>query len=488
MRRSWILAFLFLTLWQMLPHEGYNMLYAQDMGDESYGGGYNCEDDLGQYYSSLPCENTPCFEKCMICGGQFICDEFSGHSCEEKTRCPYCDKLLTQEEFLYHNCSTQDMGCLICGRPYEYCTCEGPVITPDTPPVIPSNPPVTPSNPPVVPSYPPITPSKPSSEGGDENSGNTEENRIDSVGYHTCPCLITFTANILRNSIDNDLMLNDLNNNFPGLTEALKRHIAFPETIQQGNNGTCASALIQKYLAENYPNQYIECVYALAKSGKYEPWGLEIPANSMLSGISDYELILEDGEDNHDNMYNQGINYTAVDALMQTAIQYWADSQNLQSLMLNYFTGYTYSVIFDYGNLGGITYEDRLRFLQNIAPTNIINCSYELSNEELSEKLHTYNSDVYMIMAGVSMDKYNKDGYYFGQQENFHALEIRGMEDGYIDYWSWGKYRATVSTNNYINNLTIIKRTDYAIQEKSNRESLRCNCVECTNTHCGVCM
>lgn len=28
----------------MLPHESYNMLYAHDMGDESYGG-YDCEDD-----------------------------------------------------------------------------------------------------------------------------------------------------------------------------------------------------------------------------------------------------------------------------------------------------------------------------------------------------------------------------------------------------------------------------------------------------------
>ena len=140
MKRAWLLAFLFLTLWQMLPHEGYNMLYAQGMGDESYGGGYDCEDDLGPYSSSLPCDQTPCFEKCTICGGQFICDEFSGHSCEEKTHCPYCDNLLTQEEFLYHNCSTQDMGCLICGKPYEDCICEGPVITPNNPSVPPNTP------------------------------------------------------------------------------------------------------------------------------------------------------------------------------------------------------------------------------------------------------------------------------------------------------------------------------------------------------------
>jgi hypothetical protein len=90
----------------MLPHEGYNMLYAQGMGDESYGGDYECKDDdgYGPYSSSLPCDQTPCFEKCTICGGQFICDEFKGHSCENKNKnhCPYCDKLLTIRVCLLH--------------------------------------------------------------------------------------------------------------------------------------------------------------------------------------------------------------------------------------------------------------------------------------------------------------------------------------------------------------------------------------------------
>ncbi len=185
MKRTWLLAFLFLTLWQMLPHEGYNMLYAQDMGDESYGGGYECEDDFGHYYSSVPCDDTPCFEKCTICGGQFTCNEFKGHSCEDKnkTHCPYCDQFLTQEEFLYHNCSTQDMGCLICGRPYEDCTCEGPIISPTNPYVTPSNPQVTPGDSIVVIYYPPSNETHTDGSGSNSNNNtqedDTEENDSD---------------------------------------------------------------------------------------------------------------------------------------------------------------------------------------------------------------------------------------------------------------------------------------------------------------------
>lgn len=103
MRRTWLLAFLFLTLWQMFPHEGYNMLYAQGMGDESYGGGYDCDDDgYGAYSSSVPCDETPCVTVCNKCHLTFDCDDISGHTCT--IRCSKCDAELTLDQYLYHNC------------------------------------------------------------------------------------------------------------------------------------------------------------------------------------------------------------------------------------------------------------------------------------------------------------------------------------------------------------------------------------------------
>ena len=138
MRRSWILAFLFLTLWQMLPHEGYNMLYAQDMGDESYGGGYNCEDDLGQYYSSLPCENTPCVTTCPGCGVTLACDALDDHICPaDNITCSSCGRSLTPEQYHNHNCSNNPFGEENDGEWYN----NPPEDTPPTTDPTPNNPP-----------------------------------------------------------------------------------------------------------------------------------------------------------------------------------------------------------------------------------------------------------------------------------------------------------------------------------------------------------
>ena len=116
--------------------------------------------------------------------------------------------------------------------------------------------------------------------------------KTDSIGYHRCPCMITANAKFYLNDIDNDPKWDNLNKLYYGLTDGLKRHLAFPETIQQGNNATCAAALIQKYLAENYPDKYKECVYELAKNGKYEPWGLEIPAASNLKSLTKLSQVM----------------------------------------------------------------------------------------------------------------------------------------------------------------------------------------------------
>ena len=143
MKRTWLLAFLFLTLWQMLPHEGYNMLYAQGMGEESYGGGYDCEDDLGPYSSSLPCDQTPCVTPCPACHVTYACDEIDNHTCPaDNITCSSCGESMTPEQYLNHTCSNQneEERCAICGRTIDQCSCEGPVITPNNPSVPPSNP------------------------------------------------------------------------------------------------------------------------------------------------------------------------------------------------------------------------------------------------------------------------------------------------------------------------------------------------------------
>jgi len=485
---------------------------AQDMINET---GYKCNDGGLEYISPIPCDfMAACEEKCSSCQGFFDCDEIEEHEKGCYYECPRCNQRMTIMEMLSHYCEPKGLDpdfddpdfpddndddrnppnqdrvvCALCGAVMTYMeslthNCRRLNVNGNY-------------NSSLWYILQPVIGSGRSSSSNNNNESEfepTEEQplhaaqqsgeKTDSIGYHRCPCLITANAKFYLNDIDNDPKWDELNKLYDGLTEGLKRHLAFPETIQQGNNGTCAAALIQKYLAENYPDKYKECVYELAKNGKYEPWGLEIPLESNLNAISDYELRIETGDA---NKYNQGINFTADDALMQTAIQNWVDVNNLFRRMHNKITGNAYSVIDDDGNIGGMTADERSSFLFNVSPHSIVNNSGKTSYNELTQKLETYSPDDYTIMAGVNM-QYDDNGCYFGDSLSNHALEINGIEDGHINFWSYGKDGTTVKKDEIIKNLIIMKKTDYAKEEKKDRKSLVCNCPNCTNNGCSKCM
>ncbi|MBQ8008599.1 MAG: hypothetical protein IJ256_03615 [Bacteroidaceae bacterium] len=490
------------------------LLTAEEVSAQSY---YNemypdCnETDYGQGTVVLPCFEI-CRSQCSSCEGFFDCDEIAEH-----------------EKGCYYECNKCNQKMKVIERDKHKCKGDEPEPDPDPKPdndPKPESDPGKPDNPSgggpkgIPDQYlPNVTVNGKNKSsfnwwdwtlvyggggGGSSSSSNndngesvvtpTEEQplhaaqqsggKTDSIGYHRCPCMITANAKFYLNDIDNDPKWDELNKLYDGLTEGLKRHLAFPETIQQGNNGTCAAALIQKYLAENYPDKYEECVYELAKNGKYEPWGLEIPLKSNLKAISDYELRRETEDVNN---YNLGIDFTADDALMQTAIQNWSDNNNLFRRIHNKITGNAYSVIYDYGDIGGMTVDDRSSFLFNVSPLSIVNNSGKTSYNELAQKLKTYSPDDYTIMAGVDM-RYDDKGYYFGDSLSNHALEIKGIEDGHINFWSYGKDGTTVKKDEIIKNLIIMKKTDYAKEEKKDRKSLVCNCPNCTNDGCSKCM
>jgi hypothetical protein len=103
--------------------------------------------------------------------------------------------------------------------------------------------------------------------------------------------------------------------------------------------------------------------------------------------------------------------------------------------------------------------------------------------------MDSYNTDNYTIMAGVYM-KYNGQGYYFGNtnEDDSHALEVIGKDSGHTVFWSYGKQGTTIGEKDMFNNILILRKTDYAKQEKSTRKELKCECPHCTNTNCDVCM
>lgn len=86
-------------------------IYAQ-----MYSGEYICEDEWGEFASSVPCDEVFCVSSCTTCGAQNICED--NHECPTET-CQTCfeDYLKGTE----HSCATQK--CLSCGT--EYIIAEG---------------------------------------------------------------------------------------------------------------------------------------------------------------------------------------------------------------------------------------------------------------------------------------------------------------------------------------------------------------------------
>lgn len=204
-----------------------NALHAQNYNNEGY---YDCYDDGEWYISSFPCEIEACVTTCPFC--------HESYPCRDSHLCPIPPA------------PSDDTW----GNDYD-------------------------------------DEEEDHTDNGDDNSEyiynyNDSEGDVIVECSHHCPCLMTYGAMYLQDMIDSDCRWGELNKKYDSLTDALKRQIAFPETVQQGDNLTCASAVIQKFLVENYPQEYIDCVYNLAKYGKYDKWGLVIPAESNLNSIT----------------------------------------------------------------------------------------------------------------------------------------------------------------------------------------------------------
>ena len=509
------------------------LLTAAEVSAQSY---YNemypdCDaTDYGQGTVVLPCFEI-CRSQCSSCEGFFDCDEIAEH-----------------EKGCYYECNKCNQKMKVIERDKHKCKGDEPEPDPDPKPdndPKPESDPGKPDNPSgggpkgIPDQYlPNVTVNGKNKSsfnwwdwtlvygggGGGSSSNNNSEStgtntpeeqplhaaqqsggKTDSIGYHRCPCLITANAKFYLDDIDNDPKWDELNNRFPGLTDGLKRHLAFPETIQQGNNGTCAAALIQKYLAENYPDKYEECVYELIKNGKYEPWGLEIPAASNLKSLSYMDLWNENGNMANIN-FEQGIDYTYDDAFMQTAIQNWADNDTYFKSVTHAVAGYVYNPLKDNGEPdeksgtlfeSGMLFDDLSMFLNQNGLANSASYYKNVSSSELSDIFNEHSPESNTFMAGVRICN-NESGYYFcldgeytplkKEERSAHALELTNINNGHISAWSWGKQFTTVNQDSSIKNLIVIGKTDYAKKEKKARKELKCECPSCTNTSCDVCM
>ena len=290
-------------------------------------------------------------------------------------------------------------------------------------------------------------------------------------------------------------------NGYPYLTEDLRRQVEFPSSVQQGQNGTCGAAAIQKWLAENYPEQYIECVYRLANYGCYEPWGLWLDKDDKNPiGMTQVDVEIESGNnDRYKTLQDIGAQYTSVDAIMQSAIQTWAyNNEFVERWWHNWGFGTSgYDPREDDGNGGGMTYGEITEFMEDVAgKASIINNnkdrfkSQHITYDKLEEWV-TANTDEdfdsYTVFASVNIVNL-KDGKYFGDGKPDHFVEINGLNSGKIDFWSYGWNYTTFKTNCPVAELLILKNTKYGKEERAYQKANLCHCTYCNGHNCDGCI
>jgi hypothetical protein len=289
---------------------------------------------------------------------------------------------------------------------------------------------------------------------------------------------------------------------FPGLTDGIKRHIANPETVQQGNNGTCSEAAIQKWLAANFPEQYAECVYSLAHKGYYEPWNLEFQfedgeTNPM--GMTEEDLESENGSISMQLINKmKGIDYTYADAIMQSAIQTWVNTQDVWNQIDDFLDLGAVKVGYDprddNGKGGGMNHDAMVNFIKMVAGDAAIVqevnqvTDYSTMYDKIRYELDN-DFDSYTVLAGVNL-KHDGKNYYFEDGGEKHTLEITGVSAGKYDIWTYGSDYTTSNTNKFndITDFLIIKNTQNGKIEKANRKTLTCNCSNCSGDGCSSCL
>lgn len=469
---------------------------AQDMINET---GYKCNDGGLEYISPIPCDFVAaCEEECSSCQGFFDCDEIKSHTEGCYYECPRCEQQMTVIEGLSHYCDPNKEGfCCFCGKPIDQCECSGPVI--------PGNYPSSGGGGgggggggPTLPIIPPSSPTPTTSILPILHSSDTTH--IDSTGYHRCPCMISPTKKAILEEMKNSPWYNQ-DNGYPYLTEDLRRQVEFPSSVQQGQNGTCGAAAIQKWLAENYPEQYIECVYRLANYGCYEPWGLWLDKDDKNPiGMTQVDVEIESGNnDKYKTLQDIGAQYTSVDAIMQSAIQTWAyNNEFVERWWHNWGFGTSgYDPREDDGNGGGMTYGEITKFMEDVAgKASIINNnkdrfkSQHITYDKLEEWV-TANTDEdfdsYTVFASVNIVNL-KDGKYFGDGKLDHFVEINGLNSGKIDFWSYGWNYTTSEVNCPVGELLILKNTKYGKEERAYQKANLCHCTYCNGHNCDGCI
>lgn len=215
------------------------------------------------------------------------------------------------------------------------------------------------------------------------------------------------------------------------LIESIKRQLLYPHVVQQGTNGTCAVACWQKYLLCSNPEQYTRCIISLFTTGKFPELGLTIPISIYDAQDSDLD------NEASANDISAGLPYTSADAIMQAALLTMVQHESLWNSFWNFMrrlagkseTEGDYNPLKEGADGGGLSL---------IEISEYVDGADYWDNGATFEVLSQIDYTKYYVYASVAMDTYTPLGRFINGN-NQHAVEIIGVQNGKIEYWSWGR-------------------------------------------------
>lgn len=194
-----------------------------------------------------------------------------------------------------------------------------------------------------------------------------------------------------------------------------------PSIINQGLNGTCGAAVICKFLADFYPDKFVEAAVSIFMKGQFDEWGLTMSDSSKYGTYEQAEQV-------------QGQQASAADLIMQGA---FVNSGNAM-LAYNPFTDKSGVRSFMWP-----TYVES--FFSSKLGLSVTECELEEFDD-----MCAYNYNDYYIIALVEVSFVSKDingihRYQFFTSLNpskLHYIQLTGVDGNELTYWNWG-------SNNY---------------------------------------
>lgn len=348
MKKIFLVFIFLLNLLPILTNEhimmGLQRIKAQSMGSENVTY-YQCEKYNGDmYFSTTPCPASEYPEVCI-------------------TACKYCQNSMSCDSYRFHHCHNM---------PSEESKSEWE-----------TTPPNTSSN---NPSY---------GGGGCGSSTNNNDLKRDTLPQRNSDDYDFGHPRPPRRSITKDVFLDDLD-----------KTISYPGSINQGSEGTCGAAVIEKLLAELFPIEFDRAAMSLYNYAYYDPWKL------LLRSFSATEQDCKD------------MKKSTVDLIFQTAI-----TQNNNYIYDNYDPIKNKS-----DNVTSTIYWRISDFLTNNIGLNVETLSYP-SYEELHTALKDENTQ--FVIAFVKIDDNNN---FESSITGNHYVQILNADvENRIKYWSWGR-------------------------------------------------